>query len=115
MNSAFMCLRRQSARQHRRTGQCRAPQKYEWQYPTATIASIVIRLRTPAGYFFREFVEAGGLMSYGPNLPDLWRQSARLVAKILKGDNPANLPFELPTRYELIVNVKTAKEIGLRI
>jgi len=81
----------------------------------ATIASTVIRLRTPAVYFFREFVEAGGLMSYGPNLPDLWRQSARLVAKILKGDNPANLPFELPTRYELIVNVKTAKEIGLRI
>jgi putative tryptophan/tyrosine transport system substrate-binding protein len=81
----------------------------------AAIAATVIRLRMPAVYFFREFVEAGGLMSYGPNLPDLWRQSARLVGKILKGDSPANLPFELPTRYELIVNVKTAKTIGFPI
>src|SRR5262245_58209547 len=50
---------------------------------------------------FREFADAGGLMSYGPNLPDMYRQSARLVDKILKGANPADLPFELPTRYEL--------------
>jgi putative tryptophan/tyrosine transport system substrate-binding protein len=52
-------------------------------------------------------------MSYGPNLPELYRQSARLVDRILKGAKPDNLPFELPTRYELIVNLKAAKAIGL--
>jgi putative ABC transport system substrate-binding protein len=63
-------------------------------------------------YGFREFTEAGGLMSYGPNLPDAYRHSARLVARILKGESPADLPIELPTRYELIVNLKAAKAIG---
>jgi ABC-type uncharacterized transport system substrate-binding protein len=66
-------------------------------------------------YGFREFTEAGGLMSYGPNLPDMYRQSARLVGKILKGESPAELPIELPTRYELVVNLKVAKAIGLAI
>jgi ABC-type uncharacterized transport system substrate-binding protein len=54
-------------------------------------------------------------MSYGPNLPDIYRQSARLVDRILKGTSPAELPIELPTRYELIVNLKAAKAIGLAI
>jgi putative ABC transport system substrate-binding protein len=54
-------------------------------------------------------------MSYGYNLPDAYRQMARLVVKILKGDHPGDLPFELPARYELIVNLKTAKAIGLMI
>ena len=54
-------------------------------------------------------------MSYGPNLPDMYRQSARLVDRILKGLKPADLPIELPTRYELIVNLKTAKAMGLAI
>jgi putative ABC transport system substrate-binding protein len=54
-------------------------------------------------------------MSYGPNLPDLHRQSARLVGRILKGERPAELPIELPTRYELIVNLKAAKAIRLAI
>jgi ABC transporter substrate binding protein len=66
-------------------------------------------------YGFREFADAGGLMSYGYNLPDAYRQMARLVVKILKGDRPSDLPFERPARYELIVNLKAAKAIGLTI
>ena len=81
----------------------------------AEITAMVARLRLPAMYGFREFAEAGGLMSYGYNLPDAYRQTARLVVRILKGDRPGDLPFELPARYELIVNLKTAKAIGLTI
>jgi ABC-type uncharacterized transport system substrate-binding protein len=81
----------------------------------ADITAMVARLRLPAMYGFREFADAGGLMSYGYNLPDAYRQSTRLVVKILKGDRPGDLPFELPVRYELIVNLKTAKAIGLTI
>jgi putative ABC transport system substrate-binding protein len=79
------------------------------------ITAMVARLRLPAMYGFREFADAGGLMSYGYNLPDAYRQTARLVVRILKGDRPGDLPFELPARYELIVNLKTAKAIGLTI
>ena len=79
------------------------------------IAAMAARLQLPAVYGWREFVDAGSLMSYGPNLPDMYRQSARLVDRILKGVKPADLPFELPTRYELIVNLKTAKAMGLAI
>jgi putative tryptophan/tyrosine transport system substrate-binding protein len=79
------------------------------------IAAMMARLKLPAIYGFREFVDAGGLMSYGPSLPDIYRQSARLVDRILKSAKPADLPFELPTRYELIVNLKAAKAIGLAI
>ena len=79
----------------------------------AEITAMVARLRLPAMYGFREFADAGGLMSYGYNLPDAYRQTARLVVRILKGDRPGDLPFELPARYELIVNLKTAKAIGL--
>jgi putative ABC transport system substrate-binding protein len=81
----------------------------------ADIIAMVARLRLPAIYGWREFADAGGLMSYGYNLPDAYRQMARLVVKILKGDHPGDLPFELPARYELIVNLKTAKAIGLMI
>ena len=81
----------------------------------ADIIAIVARLRLPAMYGFREFADAGGLMSYGYNLPDAYRQTARLVVKILKGDRPSDLPFERPARYELIVNLKAAKAIGLMI
>jgi putative ABC transport system substrate-binding protein len=81
----------------------------------AEITAMVARLRLPAMYGFREFAEAGGLMSYGYNLPDAYRQSARLVVRILKGDRPGDVPFELPARYELIINLKAAKAIGLTI
>jgi putative ABC transport system substrate-binding protein len=81
----------------------------------AEIARWVARQKLPAVYGWREFVEAGGLISYGPSLPDLWRQAARLMGRILKGESPGDLPFELPTRYELIVNLKTAKAMDLKI
>jgi putative tryptophan/tyrosine transport system substrate-binding protein len=79
------------------------------------ITAMVARLKLPAVYGWREFSDAGGLLSYGPNLPEMYRQSARLVARILKGSKPADLPFELPTRYELIANLKTARAMGLAI
>ena len=79
------------------------------------ITATVARLKLPAVYGFREFADAGGLVSYGPNLPDMYRQSARMVNRVLRGANPGDLPFELPTRYELVVNLKTAKAMGLSI
>lgn len=79
------------------------------------ITVMAARLRLPAIYGFRYFAEVGGLMSYGPSLPDVYRQSARLVSRILKGERAGDLPIELPTRYELIVNLKTAKAMGLTL
>ncbi len=71
--------------------------------------------RVPAMYPFTAFVEAGGLMSYGANLPDTFRRAATYVDKILKGASPADLPVEQPTRFELVINLKTAKALGLTI
>jgi putative tryptophan/tyrosine transport system substrate-binding protein len=79
------------------------------------ITAMAARLKLPAMFSWREFTDAGGLMSYGSNLPDLYRTAARLVDRILKGAKPGDLPFEIPTRYELIVNLKTAKAMGLNI
>jgi hypothetical protein len=62
-----------------------------------------------------EWVEAGGLMSYAPNFTDLWRRAADLADKILKGAKPADLPVEQPTKFEFLVNLKTAKQIGVTI
>jgi putative ABC transport system substrate-binding protein len=86
-----------------------------WLSARTEITAMVARLKLPAVYGWREFADAGGFMSYGADLPDMYRQSARLVDRILKGAKPGSLPFELPTRYELVVNLKTAKAMGLNI
>jgi putative ABC transport system substrate-binding protein len=81
----------------------------------ARIVDFAAKSRLPAMYPDREYVEVGGLMSYGPNFPDLFRRAATYVDKILKGAKPADLPVEQPTKFELIINLKAAKQIGLRI
>src|SRR5579872_2943167 len=77
------------------------------------IAEFALSHHLPSVFGWKAYVEAGGLMSYGPNLNDSWRQIAGFVGKILKGSRPADLPVELPTRFELIVNLKTARALGL--
>jgi ABC-type uncharacterized transport system substrate-binding protein len=79
------------------------------------IVESAARSRLPAMYAFRQFADAGGLMSYGPNTPDSFRRAAVYVDKILKGAKPADLPIEQPTRFELVINLKTAKALGLTI
>jgi len=79
------------------------------------LADLAARSRLPAAYSVRESVEAGGLMSYGPSFLDLFRRAATYVDKILKGAKPAELPVELPTKFELVINMKTAKALGLTI
>ena len=79
------------------------------------IVELGVKVRLPAMYAAREFVEDGGLMSYGASQPELFRRAALLVDKILKGAKPADLPVEQPTRLEFVVNMKTAKELGLAI
>jgi putative ABC transport system substrate-binding protein len=81
----------------------------------ARLVDAVAASRLPAIYPARVYVEAGGLMSYGPNLPDLWRRAAAYVDKILKGAKPGDLPVEQPSKFELVVNLKTAKALGLTI
>jgi len=79
------------------------------------IAERAQRARLPAIYGFREFALAGGLMSYGPSLPAIYRRFATVVDKILKGEKPADLPIEVPTRFELVINLKAAKAIDLAL
>jgi len=79
------------------------------------IADLAIRHRLPTIFSFREHVDAGGLMAYGANLPDLTRRAAAYVDKILKGANPADLPVEQPTKWEFVINLRTAKALGLTI
>jgi len=79
------------------------------------IVELAGKYRLPAIYFQKEFVDEGGLMSYGADFDDLYRRAATYVDKILKGAKPANLPVEQPTKFEFIINLKTAKQIGLTI
>jgi putative ABC transport system substrate-binding protein len=79
------------------------------------IVDLAARSRLPAVFPYREGVDAGGLMSYGPNVPDLYRRSATYVDKILKGAKPVDLPVEQPTKFEMVINLKTAKALGLTI
>jgi ABC-type uncharacterized transport system substrate-binding protein len=79
------------------------------------ITDLAAKNRVPAMYQLREFVEAGGLTSYGTNLADLFQRAATYVDKIFKGAKPADLPVEQPTKFELVINLKTAKALGLTI
>jgi putative ABC transport system substrate-binding protein len=80
-----------------------------------SIADLAMRSRIPTIFARRENVEAGGLISYGPSLRDQLYQAANYVDKILKGAKPANLPVEQPTKFELAINLKTAKALGLKV
>ena len=79
------------------------------------IVDVAAKSRLPAIYANREWVDLGGLMFYGANIPDMWRRAATYVDKILKGRKPADLPVEQPKKFELVINLKTAKQIGLTI
>jgi putative ABC transport system substrate-binding protein len=81
----------------------------------ATIADLAIRYRLPSASVLRSFAEAGGLLSYGADIPHMYRRSAVFVHKILQGTKAADLPVEQPTKFELVINLKTAKAIGLDV
>jgi ABC-type uncharacterized transport system substrate-binding protein len=79
------------------------------------LVDLAAKNRLPAVYPWRDGVDAGGLMAYGPNIGDLFRRAATYVDKILKGARPGNLPVEQPTKFEMVINLKTAKALGLTI
>ncbi len=85
-----------------------------WSY-RAQIVGLAAERGLPAMYGYRDFVDEGGLMSYGPNRPDQYRRTAGYVDKILKGARPAELPVEQPTRFDLVINRRTAKALGVEV
>ncbi len=81
----------------------------------AHIAQLALKNRLPTSFAFREYVDAGGLVSYGVNFLDMWRRAAEYADKILRGAKPGDLPVEQPTKFEFVINVKTAKALALSI
>ena len=79
------------------------------------VAKLAAEVQIPALFAFREVPDAGGLMSYGPNIVDMWRRSADYVVKILNGAKPADMPIEQPSRLELVINLKQAKALGITV
>ena len=79
------------------------------------LADLTLENRLPAVFGFREFADMGGLISYGSSASEMWRRAASYVDKILRGTSPSDLPIEQPTRFELVINLKTAKALGLEI
>ena len=79
------------------------------------IVATAARHAVPAVYAFRQFAESGGLMSYSTNLVEVYRQIGVYIGRVLKGENPANLPVVQPTKFELVINLKTAKTLGLDV
>jgi putative ABC transport system substrate-binding protein len=79
------------------------------------IVTLASRYKLPAVYYERYFVAAGGLISYGPDFVDQYRQAAVYVDRILKGEKPADLPVQAPTKFETVINMKTAKALGLTV
>jgi putative ABC transport system substrate-binding protein len=79
------------------------------------IVALATRHKLPAVYFTRQFVDRGGLISYGPDIVDQFRRAAGYVDRILRGQMPADLPVQAPTTYELVLNLKTAKALGLTV
>jgi putative ABC transport system substrate-binding protein len=79
------------------------------------IVTLAARYRLPAVYPYRFFVAGGGLMSYGPNVIDGYRRTASYVDRILKGEKPADLPVQAPTKYQLVINLKSARALGLEV
>jgi ABC-type uncharacterized transport system substrate-binding protein len=101
-----------------RDGQAQAINVFSSPFLASIYREIIDRAaeyRLPAIYQWREHAEAGGLISYGPSLPAMWEQDGVMVAKILKGTKPSDLPVEQPTKFELAINLKTAKVLGLTI
>src|SRR5262245_52671940 len=79
------------------------------------VVSLAARYKLPAVYISRNFVAGGGLVSYGPDFVDQYRRAAEYVDRIFKGERPSDLPVQAPTRYELVINLKTAKALGLEV
>jgi putative ABC transport system substrate-binding protein len=101
-----------------RDGQAQAVNVFSSPFLASLYREIIDRAagyRLPTIYQWREHAEAGGLMSYGPSLPAMWEQDGAMVAKVLKGAKPSDLPVEQPTKFELVINLKTAKALGLTI
>ena len=107
LDSAFAALSKEEGRALIVTGE-------PFWYPhRSRIAELAARHQLPAMYPFRHYVDAGGLMSYGVSIADLWRRAATYVDKILKGAKPADLPVEQPLKFELLINLKTAQALGM--